>query len=155
MVANIEKSKTMNFQSGEIHIGSSEEAFSWMSTGEGSTYRERLRQCTQCPDCRVELIGGYITAYFIQLHGKYLAIEWDQLPVSHMEHLPLVYEFGFLTNMQSCHYQFPGCSGTSRSRSGLHNHFSRLHSVGIILILEEHPTPFPHCERYGRQVTRG
>ena len=42
LMANVEKSNTLTFQSGAIHIGMLDEAFSWRSTWEGATYRERL-----------------------------------------------------------------------------------------------------------------
>ena len=34
-MANVEKSKTMNYHPGTIHTGMSKEAFSWRITGEG------------------------------------------------------------------------------------------------------------------------
>ena len=63
-----------------------------------------------------------------------------------------MYEVILLTNMHSRQCPFPGCPVLSRSRSGLQNYFSRLHWGESILILEEHPTTFPHCERCKLQV---
>ena len=54
--------------------------------------------------------------------------------------------------MQSCQFPFLGCPGTSCSRSGIQNHFSRIHWGDSILIPEEHPTPFPYYELCEWQV---
>ena len=43
LTANVAKYKNMNFQAGEIYTGMSEDDFSWRSTEDGDTYRERLR----------------------------------------------------------------------------------------------------------------
>ena len=41
-MANVAKSKTMNYHKGEIYMGMLEEAFTQRIKGEGATYRERL-----------------------------------------------------------------------------------------------------------------
>ena len=56
--------------------------------------------------------------------------------------------------MKSIQYPFPGCPGTSHIRSGLKNHLTSIHWVDSILILEEDPKLFPHCERCVQQVTQ-
>ena len=151
-MANVSKYKTTTFQPGAIHTGIPEEAFRRRIKGKGGTYQEHMRRRIPCPDCGVELAARSMTAHHRRLHGTEPEIEWDQLPVIQTEHLPLMYEFRFLTNIQSCQCTFPGCPGMPWSRSGLQNHFSRLHWGDIILKLEEHPTTFPHCERCNQQV---
>ena len=81
------------------------------------------------------------------LNGTESDIDWGYLSVSQIEHLPLVYEVSFPTTIQSCQCPFPGCPGTSWIWSGMRNYFSRLHCEDNILILEEHPSTFPYCER--------
>ena len=152
LMANVAKSNTMTCQPGAICTGISEEAFSWNRKGEGSTYQELLWWCITCPYCGVELRHGSIMDRHRWLHGTEPSIDWYQLPVRHIEHLPLVYEVGFLTNIQSCQCPFPGYPGTSWSRSGIQNHSSRLHLGFSILILEEHTIPSPYFERFKRQV---
>ena len=63
-----------------------------------------------------------------------------------------VYEFRFLVSMQSFQCLFPVCPSKSHSSSGLHNHSRRLHYGAIILILEDHQTPFPHSQLCDQQV---
>ena len=70
-------------------------------------------------------MSGYMTTYHKQLHGTNPEIDLDQLTVRQTEHLPLVYEVIFQTNMHLCQCLFPGCPGTSHSRNGLQNHLSR------------------------------
>ena len=80
-MANVEKSKTVTFQPGEIHTGMSEEVLSWMIKGEGATYREHLQRRIPCPDWGVELTARSITAHRRLLHGSDPEIYWDILPV--------------------------------------------------------------------------
>ena len=86
-----------------------------------------------------------------QLHGIEKNIDRDQLQVSHTEHLMNVYKVRFPTDMQLRQCPFPGCPGMSRSRIGLQNHFRRLHWGDRILIMEDQPEPFMHCEKCGQQ----
>ena len=69
----------------------------------------------------------------IQSYVTEPVIEWDQLPISQMEHLLIVHKVIFTTNMQSCQCPFPGCPRTSHGMSGLCSHFNRLH-CGIVLV---------------------
>ena len=127
LMDNIEKSNTMNCHLRAILTGMSEEAFSHRSTGEGATYREQLWRCIPCPEFGVELTDRSMMAHLIRLHGTEPLIDWDRLPVSQTEHLPLVYKVRFPTKIQSCQCLFSGCPSTSHSRSVLNNHFRRLH----------------------------
>ena len=152
-MANVAKSKTTTWQPGAIHTGMPEEAFSKRRKGELATYRNCMRQHIPCPECGVELTAGSMTAHCRLLHGTEPSIDCDWLTVSQTEHLPLVYEFILLTNMQSCQCPFPRCNMTSQIRSVLQNNFIRIHWRESILIIEEHPTLFPHYEHCKRQVT--
>ena len=69
LMENIEKSKTMTYQPGEIRMGMSDKDFSLRSKVEGGTYRERLRLCIPCPDCKMELTAGSMPSHHRQFHG--------------------------------------------------------------------------------------
>ena len=71
---------------------------------------------------------------------------------SQQEHVPVTYDVSFPHGSHECGCPFPGCSGSSRSRSGLRNHFGRMHWQDEIHILEEHPMPYPRCGRCGHQI---
>ena len=128
----------MTFHLELIRTGISEEYFSWRSTGEGGAYRGRLQRHTPFPDCGVDFTAGPMTNHFRILHVTDLAVYWGRLPVIQTEHLPLVYEVIFQTNIQLCQCPFPGCPGTFLSSSGLRNHFIRINwGVGGALSLSK------------------
>ena len=73
---NVEKSKTMTYQSGAIHTGMSEEAFSQNNKLERATYWEQLQWRIPCPYCGVELTYGSTTAHSRLFHGMDPSIDW-------------------------------------------------------------------------------
>ena len=94
-----------------------------------------------------------LTAHLQRIHDTGTAINWDSLLLIQQEHLPQVYEVGFPQDISKCQYPFPRWPSSSRSRSGFHNHFNRMHWQVSIQILEDCPAPYPHCERCGCQVS--
>ena len=93
-----------------------------------------------------------MTAHRLQMHRTKMAIDWNRLPVSQMGHHPQVYYMSFPREKNGDPEPFPdaqvplapvlACEIISASSTG----------GGGIRILEEHPTPFPKCERCGIQV---
>ena len=81
LMDSVEKSKTVTFQSGTIHTGILEEAFSQDIKGEGATLRKVPQQRIPLTDYRVELTSVCMTAHCRQLHMLEPAINWDQIPV--------------------------------------------------------------------------
>ena len=152
-MTNVAKSKMMICQAGTIWLGMSEDAVGQQSTGKGVTYQERLLSCLTCPDCGLDLTTGAMAAHQICLHGAEPEIEWDRPPVSPTEHPPQVFEVSFPRFKTKCQCPFPGCPWSSLTWIYLINHFTQKHQRESLLILKEHPLPFPHSERYGRQVT--
>ena len=69
LAANVATLKTMAYQTREIILGLSEEAFSRPSKGKGATYREGLRIKMLHLDCRVETTAGSMIDHRRQLHG--------------------------------------------------------------------------------------
>ena len=68
LAANSVKSKTMMFQAGVIILGMLEEEFGCCSTGEGTSYLERLRIKSPCLYCRVEMTAGSMTDHFWKIY---------------------------------------------------------------------------------------
>ena len=81
LATNIANSKTMTFQTGAIQLGLSDEVFGKCRTGEGATYRERLRRPVLFPYCGVMMTVGYLIAHRRSLHGTNMVIDWEILPV--------------------------------------------------------------------------
>ena len=155
LVSNVAKSKTMTCEPEAIRLGISEEIFGQRSVGKGATCRVQMWRRLPCLYFGVEFTAGYMTDQHMRPDGTNPAspsINWYQLPVSQTEKLPQVYELSFPRDTTKCQCPFPGFLGFSHPRSGLHNHFKLLHWRDSILILEDHPSPFFHCERCGCQV---
>ena len=91
LMYNVSKSNTVSCQLGAIITGMLEEASSHSGIGERDMYWEHLCRSTPCPNCRVELTSGSMTAHRIRVHRTDPAIEWYRLPVIHTEHLTIVY----------------------------------------------------------------
>ena len=105
-----------------------------------------------CIEFQVEMTTSSLTAYRWKLHGTVPTIYWDRLPVIQYKHLPQVYEDRFPRESSKYQCTFTGCLRPYHSRSGLSNHSTMMHLCDRIHILEDHPTPYPHCEICGHQV---
>ena len=68
LMANIEKSNTMNFQSGGFRMGVSEEAFSCRNKVDGATYPYHLQRHIPCLDCGKELLVWSMTSHHRRLN---------------------------------------------------------------------------------------
>ena len=68
-MANVSKSKTINYQIKAICTEFSEEAFSCRVKVEGATYQERLRKRIPFPECAVDLTVGSVAVHHRRLHG--------------------------------------------------------------------------------------
>ena len=64
----------------------------------------------------------------------------------------VLFDVSFPKGMSQCLCPFTGCPGFLQTRNGLQNYFVRQYLGDSLRILEDHPTPFPRCERCGRQV---
>ena len=63
LAGNISNSCTMTFQTGVLRSGKSEEDMERKYTGVGASYCKKLWRCTPCPECRVKITTGPITAH--------------------------------------------------------------------------------------------
>ena len=145
--ANIAKSHTMTCQNGKLRSGMSEEAGERKYTGVGDYYRKRLRKRITCPEFGFKITTGSMIAHRSRMHGVEPEIDWNRVPASQTEHHPQVYDVSFPRTEKQCPRPFPECLGYSRTCTNLQNNFRSQQWGDIIRILEEHPTPFPKCER--------
>ena len=93
-----------------------------------------------------------MTAHRKRQHRIDPAINWDWLPVSQTDLPPQVFEVSFPRVMTKYQCPFPGCPGSSHTWICLRNHFKRHHWRDSMIILNEHLSLFPHCDRCGRKV---
>ena len=120
--------------------------------GRGVTYHERLRRCIPCPDYIIELTVVLMMTHRRRMHGTEPEIYWNRLLVSQTEHIPQVLTSLFPKVVYQSQCPFPVCPGSLQTWNSLRNHFNRHHWGYSLQILEEHPTLFPNCERFGSQV---
>ena len=85
---NVTKFRTTICQLGAITSGMSQEAFFQNRTGEGETYRERLRIFVLCPEYGVEMTDISLIDQCQCLCGANPAIKWYRLPVIQHESIP-------------------------------------------------------------------
>ena len=80
-----------------------------------------------------------------------MAVEWERLLASQTEHPPQVFEVisPRVTTKSQC--PFPWCLRSYCNWRFLRNYFNRKHWRDSLLILEEDPSLFPHCEQCGCQ----
>ena len=93
-----------------------------------------------------------MTAHGSWMHGAEPEIDWNRLSVIHTEHLHHVSDIIFLIGTSQCQYPFPDFLGASHTWNILQFHFNWKYWGFILKILEEHPSPFPKCERCGSHV---
>ena len=86
LASNVAKSCKMTCQTGALRVGMSEEAMALKCTGVGDLYRVRLRRRIPCPECRVYLNAGSMTAHRLRMHGTESVIDWSWLPFSQTVH---------------------------------------------------------------------
>ena len=151
-MSNIDESKSMTCQPGEIQSWISEEVVGWCSTSRGVTYKDRIIRWIPFPDCGEELALGYIVVHRRQMHGVEPEIDWNRIPVIQIEYLPHVFDVRFLKGTSQFQCPSPCCPGLSCTCNSLWNHFNRKHWGGILRILEELPSAIPKCERCRSQV---
>ena len=152
LITNVPKSRTIIFQSGALQSIMSEEAVRGWYMGVGESYCEQLRRHTPCPECGVELTHGPITTHQRRMYGTYPGINWNCLLVSQTKHLPQVCNARFPKGTTRCPGPFPGCPESYCAWNGLQNNFDWKHWVDSIRIFEDHPSPFPKCDRWVIQV---
>ena len=152
LMANSAKFKIMTCQPGMMRTGMSEEAMGRRSTGKIATYQESLRKRLLCPDFGVDLMEGSMINHRRRLHGKEMAINRDRLLVSHTDHLTHFFEVIFLRVMTNFQCPSTECSGSSCTRRGLRKNFNRQYWRDSMMILQEHPSLFLHCDCCGFQV---
>ena len=138
---------------GVIRSGMSEDVAIQRSTSRGSTYRERLIHRIPCPYCSVEIILGSMMKHWRLIHRTETMTDWNQLPLGLTEQLLHVFHVRFTKCTSQCQCPLSGCLGSSCNCNNLWNHFNWKHWGYILRILEEHPSPFPKCERCGSQVS--
>ena len=114
-------------------------------TGEGKSFRNRLRQRFICPHCDKKLAVGFLAAYQQVQHG---VAQGDQ-KYPHPTYDSMTYRISFLRFARDISYPVGVCMGQATSRSAIQVHLMHRHMRDMVVILEEgiYPLPrFPKCD---------
>ena len=121
--------------------GHLEAAYTRRIAGVGPYFWERHQERVWCPECKVELAEGLLTAHQQDQHGK----EWPpQLATRPVTPDPRIYRFYFPRDSGSIRRSVGGCEGRATTHTNLQIHFVNHHMQGMLVILEEGNFPHPH-----------
>ena len=124
LASNVAKSCSMMCQPGAVRSRMSAYAKALKCTEVRDSYHMRLRRQIHCPDCRVELTAGYMTAHRCHMHVTEPAMDWNRLPVSQTKHHWQVYDVIFPQSTKCYPCPFPSCLGSSHTCNRLRLHFN-------------------------------
>ena len=116
-------------------------------TGEGPTFRERIRERVACGDCGKEVAAGSLDSHRMTQHGKAWEKRWtwtDTATGGGEGGEPQTYRLEFPKGgANACPVEW--CPGRARTRTAMCVYFWRRNVRDIIIILEEGNLPHPRC----------
>ena len=131
----------------------SKAAYGRRVTGEGTTYRERLKGQVACGDCRDMLVAGSLSIHMMTHYGRVTDIRrgWSTLAAGIG---PQTYRINFLAKGGSLKCSVAGCPGRVTTKTAIRVHFVHRHVLNTVVILEEGNLPHPRCARCDMLVPR-
>ena len=152
LAANATKTQAMTCLPGFIPTRMSEAAYNRMVTGEGPSYRQRLRHRVPCPGCGKEVAMGSMTQHRWRMHGLEPEVNWNLLNVQGAEHPPHTYEVSMPQPGAQVLCPVEECRAQPTSLRAMQQHFNKRHWNDRVHILEDGGAPYPSCERCGMQL---
>ena len=130
-----------------------EAAYGRRVTGEGPTYRERLKGQVACDECGELLAAGSLSSHMMTQHGRVAEIrrKWIN-PTAGTG--PQTYRITFPANGGQQNYPVEGCMGRLAKRTAMRVHLVHRHVLDTVVILEEGNFPHPRCARCDMLVPR-
>ena len=124
----------------------SEAVYGKRVTGEGPTYRKRLKGQVSCGACRELLAAGSLTIYLITQHGRVAETrrQWSTLAAGD-GHRTFRMTFPANGGPQNCPVE--GCPGWVATRTAMQMHFLHRHVLNTVVVLEKGNLPHPWCAR--------
>ena len=139
------KTKTMTCLPVGTTTSLSNAAYTRRTTGEGPTYRERLSDEVQCPECGKSLARSSLPLHRRRQHGLEPPPTWN---MANMNPPPSqLYTVKFPNNLVACPCPVQDCPFSTKTRAGLRYHFFHRHWHDKIHIVDEHPVIFPKCPK--------
>ena len=121
-----------------------EAAYGRRVTGEGPTYRERLKVQVSCRECGELMSALSLTSHLMTQHGRVLEIRrrW-RTPTAGAE--PQTFQMYFTAKGGPRSFPVEGCPGRVATRTEMRVHFLQRHVLDTVVILEEGNFPHPQC----------
>ena len=123
-----------------------EAAYGRRVTGEGPTYRERLKGQVSCRECGELLAAGYLTCHLMNQHGRVAETQRRGSTMSEGDG-PWTFRMTFPEKGGPRNYPLEGCPGRVATRTAKRVHFLHRHVLDTVVILEEGNLPHPRCPR--------
>ena len=120
-------------------------------TGEGQSYRERLRAQVVCEECEDMLAVGSLLIHLMTQHGRAEGRQ-RQWTTPAAGRVPQVYWIPFPEKGGPRTCPVEGCPGRMATRKTMRVHFVNRHVLDTVVILEEGNSPHPRCARCNMQV---
>lgn len=151
LAANPVKTEAMICFPNSLPMHMSSAAYARRLTGMGPNYRERQRQRVICPECNKDFSSSSLAHHRRSQHGIEPEIDWTAPWFQDAPGQLYTISFPPHSNPQPC--PIPGCPHqVITSGSEMRRHFVSRHWNDRVHVLEEHPAPYPSCERCGLQL---
>ena len=134
MRANVGKTVGMICHPCQAAGNLSEAAYRRRVTGEGPTYRERLKGQISCSKYKEMLAAGSLSSHMMTKHGRGVEIrlQWNT-PAAGTG--PQTYRMTFLEKGGPRNYPVVGCLGRMATRTAMRVHFVHWHALDTMIVL--------------------
>ena len=113
-------------------------------TGEGQSYKERLREQVVCKECGELLAVGSLLSHLMTQHGRAEGRrrQWTTLATGRV---PKVYQISCpeKRGRQTCSVEW--CPVRMSTRTAMQVHFVHRHVLNTVVMMEEGNSPHPRC----------
>ena len=126
------------------------EAYRRRITGDGHSYRKRLRYQVACIECGELLEVGFLSSHLMTQHGR-AAGRQSQWTTPSTGRVPQKYRMYFPEKggLRTCPIE--GCSGRVATRMAMRVHFVHWNVLDTMVMLEDGNSPHPRCTRCDMQ----
>ena len=128
------KTVGMVYQPFQVAGNLSEAAYGRRVTGEGSTYKERLKRQVSCRECGEFLAAGYLTSHIMTQHGR-VAETRQRWSTPAAGAGPWTFRMTFPANGGPWSCPVEVCPGRVATRTEMQVHFLNRHVLNTVVIL--------------------
>ena len=125
------------------------EAYTWIVTGEGTTFQERKRTRGSCEECWGTMAASYLRQHMERSHGIVLP---QVREVDIRGGGPEIYKVSLPRILKSVECPLERCPARAKKTGRLREHFMYQHWKSRVAIMQEEPEPFPRCDQCGIHI---